>query len=169
MQKSSRLARLFGSPLTFVVLLLATSTLSASLIRIESARSAPTIPGYDWTHHRDVLMVVHPSGDACSSCNLSLSGWAKKGLEQGLNVLVVASDEGTEIKQLRTAHLKPESRLRIIANVDKSLIREFSKNDKIGALRLYDGQILSHQIGGSPSPTLLQPFHPTSQTKEVKS
>lgn len=145
----TRIARILRSPVLLVCLLAAASFLATTLLGADAKTRAPYLSAYDCSKHSDVLLIVYPLADSCSTCNLSLDGWTKKGFAHNLEVLVVATDPNPEIDKLRKAH--PQPSLSILANADESLIRRFSNNDKIGGVRIRNGRILQQQQGASPS------------------
>ena len=139
-----------------VCLLLTAAALAVALYRADARHRAPFLPDYDWSKHSDVLLVVYPLADACSTCNLSISGWAERGLKSGLDVVVVAARSSLELQKLRKT--QSQARLAIITGVDEATIKRFSSGDKIGGVRVRNGRIAAQQLGGAPSKAFLQPF-----------
>ncbi len=137
-----------SSPLLLVFLLLSTAGLAGTLWKIDVARRVPDLPGLSWKSHPDALMVVYPLADACSTCNLSIYGWAVKGREHKLDVVVAANKDSLELRSLRKEAMEGVT---VVTGVPASFIEKFSKGDKIGGVRVVDGRIVHKQLGGSPS------------------
>ena len=144
-----RLQRIFDSPIYFVALLGIIVALCASWRHYSTRNQAPQIEGYAWSQHPQTLMLVYPLADACSTCNLSMYGWAELGTPYKLDTLIVAAKPTTERKQLQ-AHPPRGCRLTIISNAPRALIERFSRGDKIGGVRVNRGHIVNFQLGGTP-------------------
>ncbi len=139
-----------SSPLLLVFLLLSTAGLSGALWKIDRSRraaEAPELAGYGWDSHPNVLMVVYPMADACSTCNLSVYGWALKGREHKVEVVVAANKDSLELRSLRKEAMEGVT---VVTGVAPSFIEQFAKGDKIGGVRVVDGRIVHKQLGGSP-------------------
>lgn len=146
-------SRILSSPLLLVCLLVAASFLATALYNADAETRAPRIASYDWSQHRDVLLIVYPLAGSCSTCNLSVAGWTEKGFAYSLDVLIVAAQPNSELRELRNA--LPHKSLSIITNAEPALIKRFSSGDKIGGVRIRNGRILGQQPGGSPSEQFL--------------
>lgn len=97
---------LLDSPLLFVILLLMTSALATSLYQAHASLQPPTIANYNWSEHPNTLLIAYPVANSCSTCNISVRDWANQGLRHHLDVLVIASHEAYELKQLKRALTK---------------------------------------------------------------
>ena len=161
----SAFARFWSSPLLSVILGVSFLTLGGIFLHAQSAQraahSAPQLTGYDWSQHPETLLVVYPLADACSSCNLSIAGWAERGLKANLDVVVIANKPNSELKQLRESLSFPPSpqRLSIVTGVAPEIIKRFSIGDKIGGVRVHNGRIIQQQTGGSPPVTFFTFTH----------
>lgn len=136
-----------SSPLLLVFLLLSTAGLASALWKIDASRRIPDLPGLSWKSHPDVVLVVYPLADACSTCNLSVYGWALKGREHKLDVVVAANKDTSELRKEALPNVT------VVTGVATDFIKKFSFGDKIGGVRVVDGRIAHRQIGGSPKET----------------
>ncbi len=139
---------LLSSPYLLVLLLLTASALATVATRRWTAGRAPSIPGFNWSQHPNSLLLATPLADACSTCNLSLAGWATLGFQSGFDVVVVAARPTIELKALRKQF--PQARLSIVTDVAEATIKRFSQGDKIGGVLIRQGRILRQQRGGTP-------------------
>lgn len=153
-------SRILSSPFLLVAFSLTASVLGTILYKRDADLRAPEVPGYNWSRHPQALLLAYPLADACSSCNLSISGWAEYGLQHNLDVLVIATRNNRELDTLRNA----QSGVFLVTDVDEGIIKKFSIGDKIGAVRVDKGRIVARQIGGSPSARLLN-----GQQRRIKS
>ena len=135
------------SPLLLVVLLLSTAGLASALFTRNSARRAPDLPGYSWAKHPNALLVVYPMADACSTCSLSVYGWAVKGRGHGLDVVVAAHKETLELRSLLKEAMP---NVTVVTGASPEFIGRFSRGDKIGGVLVVDGRVVRRQIGGTP-------------------
>ena len=149
-------AGVINSPFLLPILICAAIALAITLNKVLAADRAPTIAGYEWSKHPEALLVVYPLADACSTCNLSITGWAERGLQHQLDVLIIASRPNRELKEIRKYLPRAdEVRLSVITGVDEEVIRKFSRDDKIGGVRIHQGRIHARQVGGSPTDKFL--------------
>ncbi len=140
--------KLLQSPFLLIALLLSTAVLSITLYRRDQAQRVPDLPGYSWSAHPNALLVVYPMADACSTCNLSVYGWAAKGREHKLEVVVAAHKETLELRSLRKEAMPGVT---VVTGVAPKFIERFAKGDKIGGVRMAGGRIAAQQLGGTPS------------------
>lgn len=140
--------KVLSSPLLLIFLLLSTVGLGSALYRIDSANRAPELAGYGWDAHPNALMVVYPMADACSTCNLSVYGWAQKGREHKLDVVVAAHKDTLELRNLRKEAMEGVT---VVTGVPASFIEKFAKGDKISGVRVVARRVVRQQLGGTPS------------------
>lgn len=140
-------ARLLGSPVTLVCLLLATSAFTFGWLRANAAGRPPAVPNFSWNEHPNALLVAFPTNDC--GCGLSPVEWVSTGISHHLHVLLVASQPLPAFATLKSAGF-PARDVSIVTNADPDLVRRFSSGDKAGAARIRDGRMVFQVQGGVP-------------------
>lgn len=138
--KQLNLARVMGSPVLFFFLLAAMFGISAVWYRSENtAKLPPHVVGFDWSQHPDALLISYPPEEC--GCGPSASERVSEALQQGRDVLVIASELSPELKALRTKPF-PSSRFLLVSNVSEGVIRRFSPSNEAVEIQVRKGQIV---------------------------
>lgn len=145
-------SRILGSPLLSSALVFAAVGLGGIFYRVSSYADAPHIESYNWSRHPKVLLVAEPISSSCSTCQFSLSGWTSRGLEAGLDVLVIAQKKSAALASLRALS---SSRVSVVTDVDPTVIQRFASGDKISGAYVRNGHVMAIQRGGIPTAAFL--------------
>ncbi|HEY0073556.1 MAG TPA: hypothetical protein VGB77_05590 [Abditibacteriaceae bacterium] len=140
-----RFLRLLESPKLMIPLMALLIVCAMSYIKADTRLKPPDITGHTWS--QDSMLISYPVDD----CGCAPVGdVVRMGLNHHLNVVILSPESQSELDILKSEGL-PQERLRIVTNIDQSIMGRFSPNKKIGMALIRDGRVVRQSEGGIPS------------------
>lgn len=139
-----RFQRAINSPLLFVLVFVASLTLSALWFRTETALAAPQIGRYNWENHPNALLVFYRG----NCCGTPVSDWIEAGTARDLDVLIASEKPSKELRLV--AQYFGKSGVTVETNVNRNLMTKFSPNDVATIVRVQNGRITRQVQGTDP-------------------
>ena len=142
-----RLSHFFHSSIVTSCLIFVAITLGILWYQAKTFFVPPNLTNYDWEQHPNTLLISIPQDDC--HCGLSISEWINEGLSHRLDVLVLYGKHKPELDKIQGTY--PQHRVTVLANVDQNIIKKFSPQQELTAVRVQHGRITHRFEGGLPS------------------